>query len=59
MAVEWLGLKFLIFSLLSEITVGTTRIVELVKALKSYTYMDQSPVQDVDLRAASRTPSSS
>ena len=49
-AVEWLGLRFLISSLLSEVTVGTTRIADLVKALKSYTYLDQSPVQEVDLR---------
>jgi PAS domain S-box-containing protein len=48
--VEWLALKFLIYALLSEVAVGTTRIVELVKALKTYTYMDQAPVQDVDLR---------
>lgn len=48
--VEWLGLKFLIYTLLSEVAVGTTRIVDLVKALKTYTYMDQTPVQDVDLR---------
>ncbi|WP_353828791.1 PAS domain S-box protein [Agromyces sp. SYSU T0242] len=47
---EWLGLKFLIYTLLAEVTVGTTRIVELVKALKTYTYMDQMPVQDVDVR---------
>jgi PAS domain S-box-containing protein len=49
-AVEWLGLKFLIFSLLSEVTIGTTRIAELVNALKSYTYLDQAPVQDTDVR---------
>lgn len=49
-AVEWLGLKFLIFSLLSEVAVGTTRIVELVKALKTYTYMDRAPVQNADVR---------
>ena len=47
---EWLGLKFLGLRLLSEVVVGTTRIVELVRALKTYTYMDQAPVQDVDLR---------
>ena len=47
---EWLGLKFLIYMLLSEIGVGTSRIVELVKALKTYTYLDQAPVQDVDVR---------
>ncbi|BDZ64053.1 PAS domain S-box protein [Agromyces mangrovi Wang et al. 2018] len=48
--VEWLGLKYLIYNLLSEIAIGTHRIVELVKAMKTYTYMDQAPVQDVDVR---------
>ena len=32
------------------ITLATGRIVTLVKALKSYTYMDQAPVQSIDLR---------
>jgi signal transduction histidine kinase len=49
-ALEWLGLKFLIVGLLSEVTVGTTRVAELVQALKSYTYLDQSSVQDADVR---------
>ncbi|WP_400999351.1 PAS domain S-box protein [Agromyces sp. GXQ0307] len=48
--VEWLGHKFLVYALLAEVAVGTTRMVELVKALKTYTYMDQAPVQDVDVR---------
>jgi len=48
--VEWLSFKFVIFSLVLEIGIGTSRIVELVKALKNYTYMDQAPVQSVDVR---------
>ncbi|MEZ5115425.1 MAG: PAS domain S-box protein [Candidatus Nanopelagicales bacterium] len=48
--VEWMGLKFLIYSVFAEIAVGTNRIAELVKAMKTYTYMDQAPVQDVDVR---------
>jgi PAS domain S-box-containing protein len=48
--VEWLGLKALLYSLFSEIAVGTSRIVELVHALKTYTYLDRAPVQDVDVR---------
>jgi PAS domain S-box-containing protein len=32
------------------LSLGTGRIVELVKALKTYTYMDQAPVQTVDVR---------
>jgi PAS domain S-box-containing protein len=48
--IEWLSFKFAIYSLVSEISLGTGRIVELVKALKTYTYMDQAPVQSVDVR---------
>src|SRR5215470_14280466 len=38
-----------IFSLLNEIESSTSRISDLVKAIKEYTYMDQSPVQNVDV----------
>ncbi len=38
-----------IFSLLKEIESSTSRISELVRAIKEYTYMDQSPVQNVDV----------
>lgn len=48
--IEWLSFKFTIYSLVAEIDLGTGRIVELVKALKTYTYMDQAPVQLVDVR---------
>jgi PAS domain S-box-containing protein len=48
--IEWLTFKHTIYSLVSEIGLGTGRIVELVMALKAYTYMDQAPVQSVDVR---------
>jgi PAS domain S-box-containing protein len=48
--IEWLSFKFSIYSLVAEIGIGTGRIVELVKALKTYTHMDRAPVQSVDLR---------
>jgi signal transduction histidine kinase len=35
--------------LLAEIQQGTSRITEIVGALKSYTYLDQAPVQSVDI----------
>src|SRR5262252_8583922 len=38
-----------IASLLKEIESSTSRISELVRAIKEYTYMDQSPVQNVDV----------
>ncbi len=50
LVVDWLSCMFGIYSLVGEIGLATGRIVELVKALKTYTYMDQAPVQSVDLR---------
>ena len=38
-----------IASLLSEIESSTSRIADLVRAVKEYTYMDQSPVQNVNV----------
>ncbi|HUB01932.1 MAG TPA: ATP-binding protein [Terriglobales bacterium] len=38
-----------IASLLNEIESSTSRISDLVGAIKRYTYMDQSPVQNVDI----------
>ena len=38
-----------IANLLDEIENGTSRISELVRAIKEYTYMDQTPVQSVDV----------
>ena len=35
--------------LLCQIEQSTGRIAELVKAVKSYSYMDQSPMQEVDI----------
>jgi len=36
-------------NLLHEIESSTSRISDLVRAIKEYTYMDQSPVQNVDI----------
>ncbi len=49
LAIEWLNCSSSIYSLAEEISEGTSRISELVKALKSYTYMDQAPIQLVNL----------
>ena len=48
--IDWLSFKHTIYSLVSDIGLGTDRIVDLVKALKSYTFMDQAEVQAVDVR---------
>lgn len=37
-------------NLLHEVNHGASRIAEIVKALKSYTYLDQAPFQTVDVR---------
>ncbi len=41
---------YTIYSLLEEMNQGAERISEIVNALKSYTYLDQAPVQSVDVR---------
>jgi len=41
---------YTIYSLLAEMSQGAERISEIVNALKSYTYLDQAPVQSVDVR---------
>jgi signal transduction histidine kinase len=39
----------IVFGLLNEIESSTSRISDLVGAIKEYTFMDQSPVQNVDV----------
>ncbi|MEE9571182.1 MAG: ATP-binding protein [Gammaproteobacteria bacterium] len=48
--VDYFGSKFTAYTLLQEIGHGTKRIAEIVKVLKGYSYMDQAPVQSVDVR---------
>ncbi len=36
-------------NLLEEIGQGTGQIIEIVKALKSYSYLDQAPIQSIDV----------
>ena len=50
LVIVWLSCTHAIYSLIAEIGLGTGRIAEIVKALKTYTYMDQAPVQPVDVR---------
>ncbi len=38
-----------ISGLLNEIENSTSRISDLVRAIKEYTFMDQAPVQNVDV----------
>jgi signal transduction histidine kinase len=48
--IDYVGSRFAAFTLLEEIAQGAGRIAEIVKALKGYSYMDQAPVQLVDVR---------
>ena len=48
-ALAWLEARLNLKLLLSQIEQSTGRIAELVKAVKSYSYMDQSPMQEVDI----------
>lgn len=47
--IDWLSHLYTIYNLLSEINLGTGRITEIVRALKTYTYMDRAPVQMVNI----------
>jgi signal transduction histidine kinase len=48
-ALAWLESRLNLKLLVKQVDQSTGRIVELVKAIKSYTYMDQAPMQDVDI----------
>jgi signal transduction histidine kinase len=48
-AVRWLGISSTIVTQLYEIQNTTERISQIVKAMKSYTYLDQAPLLEVDL----------
>lgn len=47
--IAWLHLTYTIYSLQEEIGHGSRRVSEIVKALKAYSYMDQAPIQNVDI----------
>jgi signal transduction histidine kinase len=44
-----LGHTYTTYNVLEEIGHGSKRIAEIVKALKSYSYLDQAPTQSVDI----------
>ena len=48
--IDFFGSQFAAYTLLEEIGHGARRIAEIVKALKGYSYMDQAPIQSVDVR---------
>ena len=48
-ALNWLDARLSLHSLLKLVDQSTGRVSELVKAIKSYTHMDQSPMQEIDV----------
>lgn len=48
-ALTWLEGMLTVRALLNTVEASTVHICELVSAVKEYSYMDRSPVQDVDL----------
>jgi len=48
-ALGWLGARLNLKTLLGQVEQSTGRIAELVNAIRSYSYMDQSPMQEIDI----------
>jgi signal transduction histidine kinase len=49
LSILWLGIGCLMMGLLSEVLQTTERISQIVHAVKSYTYLDQAPLLEVDI----------
>lgn len=47
--VQWLGHTASVYSMLVEISSASGRMSEIVKGLKEYSYLDQAPLQNVDV----------
>jgi signal transduction histidine kinase len=45
----WLDTTITFYALINEIEQSTARISDLVKAIKGYSYMDQAPLQEIDI----------
>ena len=46
----WVAAGLSVYALLDDVSIGTSRISEIVKAVKAYSYLDQAPVQEVDVQ---------
>ena len=49
LSIQWLATGCLTMVLLSEIQLTTERLSQIVRAMKSYTYLDQAPLLEVDI----------
>ncbi len=54
-AIQWLGMGSTIVTQLYEIQNTTERISQIVRAMKSYTYLDQAPLLEVDVHEGLET----
>lgn len=48
--IDYFSSRFTAYTVIQEIGHGAGRVADIVKALKGYSYMDQAPVQAVDVR---------
>ena len=48
--VRWLAATSSVYGLLDEMGQGAGAIFEIVEAVKTYSYLDQAPIQEVDVR---------
>lgn len=46
---KWIAAGCMVYSLLDEVRLSAERISEIVKAVKEYSYLDQAPIQEVDI----------
>jgi signal transduction histidine kinase len=49
LSMQWLGTSCLMMGLLHEVGQTTERLSQIVQAMKSYTYLDQAPLLEVDV----------
>ena len=49
LSIQWLGAASQMMGLLSEVQQATERLSQIVRAMKSYTYLDQAPLLEVDV----------
>lgn len=49
LSIQWLGAGCVMTELLGEVQETTSRLSQIVKAMKAYTYLDQAPLLEVDV----------
>jgi signal transduction histidine kinase len=49
-ALRWLAAGSSVYGLLEEVGTSAEEISEIVEAVKTYSYLDQAPIQEVDIR---------